>query len=240
MQVPLKITFRNVRKTPDIEALIGKQAAKLERVCNHIVSCRMAVEKPQQHQRTGNPFRVRIDVTVPPQHELVVIREASEGDLHERLPTVLRGAFGVMRRQVKKLAEKQRSQVKTHPERAVGGFVSLLLRREAYGFIRSLDGREIYFHENRRALGGGTGGKRASGQRPADRRQAWLPDRKVDRRERGCSGSHSESWGGTHGGPCITTVTHCAVNLILLQMNGSSAIEETCLRGQKRGGDTPL
>lgn len=148
MQVPLKITFRNVRKTPDIEALIGKQAAKLERVCNHIVSCRMAVEKPQQHQRTGNPFRVRIDVTVPPQHELVVIREASEGDLHERLPTVLRGAFGVMRRQVKKLAEKQRSQVKTHPERAVGGFVSLLLRREAYGFIRSLDGREIYFHEN--------------------------------------------------------------------------------------------
>ena len=148
MQVPLKITFRNVRKTPDIEALIGKQAAKLERVCNHIVSCRMAVEKPQQHQRTGNPFRVRIDVTVPPQHELVVIREASEGDLHQRLPTVLRGAFGVMRRQVKKLAEKQRSQIKTHPEQAVGGFVSLLLRREAYGFIRSLDGREIYFHEN--------------------------------------------------------------------------------------------
>jgi len=112
MRVPLKITFRNVRKTPDIEALIGKQTAKLERVCNHIISCRMAVEKPQVHQRTGNPFRVRIDVTVPPQHELVVIREASAGDLHERLPTVLRGAFGVMRRQVKKLTEKKRRQVK--------------------------------------------------------------------------------------------------------------------------------
>jgi cold shock CspA family protein len=108
----------------------------------------MAGEKPQQHQRTGNPFGTRIDVTVPPQHELVVIREASEGELHERLPTVLCGAFGVMRRQVKKLAQKQRSQVKTHPEQAVSGFVSLLLRREAYRFIRSLDGREIYFHKN--------------------------------------------------------------------------------------------
>jgi cold shock CspA family protein/ribosome-associated translation inhibitor RaiA len=148
MQVPLKITFRNVRKTPDIEALIDKQAAKLERVCNHLVSCHMAVEKPQEHQRNGNPFRVRIDVTVPPQHELVVIRDASEGDLHERLPTVLRGAFGVMRRQIKKLAEKQRKRVKTHPEQEVGGFVSLLLRKEAYGFIRSLDSREIYFHKN--------------------------------------------------------------------------------------------
>jgi ribosome-associated translation inhibitor RaiA len=72
MQVPLKVTFRNVRKTPDIETLIGKQTAKLERVCNHIVSCHMAVEKPQEPHRTGNPFRVRIDVTVPPQHELVV------------------------------------------------------------------------------------------------------------------------------------------------------------------------
>jgi hypothetical protein len=141
----------------------------------------MAGEKPQQHQRTGNPFGTRIDVTVPPQHELVVIREASEGELHERLPTVLCGAFGVMRRQVKKLAQKQRSQVKTHPEQAVGGFVSLLLRREAYRFIRSLDGREISQEQhasrriwplrdwNRCALGGRTGGKRASGQRLSDR-----------------------------------------------------------------------
>src|SRR5205814_8809506 len=76
MQVPLKITVRNVRNTPDIEALIGKQAAKLERVCNHIVSCRMAVEKQQQHQRTGNPSRVRMEVRAPPQPELLVIRQA--------------------------------------------------------------------------------------------------------------------------------------------------------------------
>jgi cold shock CspA family protein/ribosome-associated translation inhibitor RaiA len=153
MQVPLKVTFRNVRKTPDIDALIGKQTAKLERVCNDIVSCHMAIEKPQEQHRTGNPFRVRIDVTVPPQHELVVIREASEGELHERLPTILRGAFGIMRRQVKKLAEKQRKRVKTHPEPEVDGFVSLLVRKEAYGFITSLDRREIYFHKDNLPVG---------------------------------------------------------------------------------------
>jgi ribosome-associated translation inhibitor RaiA len=107
----LKVTFRNVRKTPEIEALISKQAAKLERVCINLVSCYLAVEKPQVHQQTGNPFRVRIDVTVPPQHELVVIRETSEGESHEQLRTILRGAFEVMRRQVKKVAEKQRNRV---------------------------------------------------------------------------------------------------------------------------------
>ncbi len=148
MQVPLKITFRNVRKTPDVEALIAKQAAKLERVCDHIIGCQVAVEKPQEHQREGNPFRVRIDVTVPPEHELVVTREASEGDLHDRLPTVLRAAFDAMRRQLQKLAEKQRKEVKTHPEQEVGGFVSRLFRQQGYGFIKGLDGREIYFHKN--------------------------------------------------------------------------------------------
>jgi cold shock CspA family protein/ribosome-associated translation inhibitor RaiA len=148
MQVPLNMTFRNVRKDPAIEDLIYKQAAKLERICDHIVSCRVAVEKPQEHQRSGNPFGVRIDVLVPPEHELVVVRDSSEGDLHEELSTVIRDGFAAMRRQVRKLVEKQRRDVKTHPEQEVGGFISRLFPQEGYGFIKSLNGREIYFHKN--------------------------------------------------------------------------------------------
>lgn len=148
MQVPLIMTFRNVRKTEDVEELILRQSAKLERFCDHIISCRVAVEKPQEHQRTGNPFRVRIDVTVPTEHEVVVTRESSKGDLHDQLPTVLRSAFEAMRRQLKKLVAKQRRDIKTHPEQEVGGFVVTLFREEGYGFIKSVDGREIYFHRN--------------------------------------------------------------------------------------------
>jgi cold shock CspA family protein/ribosome-associated translation inhibitor RaiA len=148
MQVPLNVTFRNVRKDAAIENLIQKQSAKLERVCDYIVSCRLAVEKPQEHQKSGNSFRVRIDVTVPPEHELVVIREAGEGDLHEQLPTVIRDAFGAMRRRLKKLVEKQRGDVKSHPAQEVGGLVVRLFREQGYGFIQSSNGQEIYFHKN--------------------------------------------------------------------------------------------
>src|ERR671911_2538325 len=148
MQVPLNVTFRNVGKSDAIEDLIQKQATKLERVCDHIVSCRIAVEKPQEHQRTGNPFRVRIDVTVPPEHELVVTRESSEGDLHEQLPTVIRDAFSAMRRQLRKLVEKQHGDVKNHPEQQAGGLVVRLFREQKYGFIKSPEGEEIYFHKN--------------------------------------------------------------------------------------------
>jgi cold shock CspA family protein/ribosome-associated translation inhibitor RaiA len=148
MQVPLQMSFRGVRKSTAIEDLIRDQAAKLERVCNHIVGCRIAIEKPQKHQNSGNPFRVRIDVTVPPEHELVVTREPSEGELHEQLPTVLRKAFGAMRRQLTKLVEKQHGDVKTHPAQEIGGLVGRLFREQGYGFIKSPDGEEIYFHKN--------------------------------------------------------------------------------------------
>ena len=148
MQVPLKMTFRNVPKSEPIEALIRRQAAKLERVCSHLVSCRISVEKPQAHQKSGNPFRVRVGVTVPPEHELVTVRNAGEGDLHERLPAVVRRAFDATQRQLQKLVERQRGKIKIHPQHEVAGFVIRLFRNEGYGFIKSLESREIYFHKN--------------------------------------------------------------------------------------------
>lgn len=66
MQVPLKITFRDVPKTEAIEALVREKAAKLERVCDAIISCQIAIERPHRHEKTGNPYRVRIAMTVPP------------------------------------------------------------------------------------------------------------------------------------------------------------------------------
>jgi cold shock CspA family protein/ribosome-associated translation inhibitor RaiA len=148
MQIPVTMTFRNVQRRAAIEELIHKQAAKLERVCDHIVSCRVAVEKPQEHQKSGNPFRVRIDVTVPPEHELVAVREAGEGDLHQQLATVIREAFGAMRRQLRKLVEKQHGDVKAHPAQEMSGMVVRLFRDQGYGFIKALDSQDIYFHKN--------------------------------------------------------------------------------------------
>lgn len=148
MQVPLTMTFRNVRKTAAIESLIRKQAAKLERVCPRIVSCRVAVETRQRHQRTGSPFRVRINVTIPPEHELTAVRDAGEGELHEQLSTVIRRGFEAARRQIKKLVEKQRGEVKSHPQQELSGVVIRLFPEQEYGFIKTLEGREIYFHKN--------------------------------------------------------------------------------------------
>jgi cold shock CspA family protein/ribosome-associated translation inhibitor RaiA len=148
MKVPLEIVFRGVEKTPYLEDLIRKKCAKLERLCDTIIRCRVGVESAQEHQQSGQPFRVRIDLTIPPGHELAATREESEGDIHNALPTVLRDAFDAIERQVKKRVEQQRGETKRHPEQETHAFVSKIFKDEGYGFIQALDGREIYFHRN--------------------------------------------------------------------------------------------
>jgi cold shock CspA family protein/ribosome-associated translation inhibitor RaiA len=149
MKVPLEIVFKGIEHSDEAEALIREEADKLEKVCHYMMSCRVAVEKRQQHQEVGNPYRVRIDMTVPPGHELVVKREPSKGDMHDPLNIVIKGAFASAARQLRKLVEQQRGDVKTHPEQQVMAVVHKLFPQEGYGFLRTVDTQdEIYFHRN--------------------------------------------------------------------------------------------
>jgi len=149
VKVPLEIAFKGIPHTDEMEALIREEADKLERVCHYLIGCRVAVEKRQQHQEIGNPYRVRIDITVPPGHELVVKREPSKGDMHDPLEIVIKHAFTAAARQLRKLVEQQRGEVKTHPDQQVTAVVHKLFPQEGYGFLRTVDTQEeIYFHRN--------------------------------------------------------------------------------------------
>jgi ribosome-associated translation inhibitor RaiA len=148
MQIPLEITYRGVEKTAAIEALIRRKVDKLERLCNYIISIRVTVESSQDHQRTGSPYRVRIYLSVPPGHELVVKREETEGHVHEELSTVVRTAFDAAERRLKELMERQRGKVKSHPEQERVAMVDKLFPQEGYGFLKTVEGRVLYFHRN--------------------------------------------------------------------------------------------
>ena len=143
----LEISFRDVEKNKAIEALIRKKAAKLEQVCADLISCRIAVERPQRHQRSGNPYRIRIDLSVPG-NEFVVTRKSSEGEMHDPLTKVLGVAFNAARRKLREYAKQQRGEVKTHPEQQTTALVVRLFPEEGYGFLKTPGGQEIYFHQN--------------------------------------------------------------------------------------------
>lgn len=132
-----------------VKGLILDKIDHLERVCDHISSCRVSVEEDQKHQRTGSPYRVRVVLTVPPRHELVARNESTEGDLHEEVTTVVTRVFDAAERQLKKLADKQRGRVKAHPEQEESvGVVKVVRAEEGFGFLETKTGGDVYFHEN--------------------------------------------------------------------------------------------
>ena len=110
MQLPIGISYRGVEKSDRLEELIHSKAARLDRFCDHISRCDVVVEQPNHAQHSGNPFRVRIDVTVPPGHELVADERQDAHEMHEPLSKVINDAFKAMERQLKTLVEKQRHE----------------------------------------------------------------------------------------------------------------------------------
>lgn len=146
MQSPLEIVYRNLDSSAALERLIHEQADKLEEVCDHITTGRVVLEKPHAHPKSGSYWRVNIDLHVPPGHEVVVKHDGGAGDLHEDLYQAVREAFETVRRRLRKLGQVQRGHVKQHPDQQLVGVIGKVF--DDYGFVQSVDGRDIYFHRN--------------------------------------------------------------------------------------------
>ncbi len=141
MQSSLQITMRDMPNSAALEDHIRQKVAKLENFYPHLMGCRVVVEVPHKHKNQGRKFDVRLDITVPG-GELVVNREA-DGDIY----VALRDAFDAARRQIEDYGHRQRGDKKTHPQ-VYHGRVTRLVTDEDYGFIETLDGRELYFHRD--------------------------------------------------------------------------------------------
>ena len=110
MELPIKITYRGVEKSDTIDAIVLDHAARLEKFCDHINRCDVAIEQTNHTHQKGNPHRCRIDVTVRPRHELVADEQQKDNGSHEPLKKVIHDAFKTMERQLRHLVEKQRRE----------------------------------------------------------------------------------------------------------------------------------
>lgn len=147
MQVPLEISYRGVDKTDALDALVNEKVAKLERFYNHLNSCHIAIEKIHDRPSSGSPYRVRIDMTIPG-HELVAESNPGEGNQYLAVDAVIRDAFDAASRQLKEFNERQKNRVKTHEMQDMIAIVTKIFRDEGYGFIKTFDDQEVYFHRN--------------------------------------------------------------------------------------------
>jgi cold shock CspA family protein/ribosome-associated translation inhibitor RaiA len=170
MKIPLQITFRNMAPSLAIESNVREKAAKLDELYPEIMSCRVIVEAPHRHHHKGKAYLTRIDLTVPgaelvvnrapkrlaaaklngddePEKDFAEVHEPSKHAAHEDLYVAIRDAFNAAGRKLQDHARRRRGKVKIH-EPAPTARIVKLFPIEDYGFLETLDGREVYFHKN--------------------------------------------------------------------------------------------
>ena len=111
MQLPVKISYRGLEKSDQIDNLVLDYAARLEKFCDHINRCDVAIEQTNHTHQKGNPYRCRIDVTVARGHELVADEKQMDNGPHAAaLTKVIHDAFKTMERRLRHLVQKQRRE----------------------------------------------------------------------------------------------------------------------------------
>ncbi len=103
MDVPVEIAFRHLDSSDAVEARIHEHIAKLKRVFDRLVSCRVTVELVQ---RTSRRFAVTVEANVPGKAYFVGNSSADEAHLHDDVYLALRDAFAAVQRQLQDHAEK--------------------------------------------------------------------------------------------------------------------------------------
>jgi cold shock CspA family protein/ribosome-associated translation inhibitor RaiA len=155
MDRPVEIVFHNLPSSPAVEAEIRERIAKLERRYDHLIGCRVAVEKLHRQHQTGNLYDVHIELKVPGT-ELAVTREPHRAKQRYARPDLhasLRDAFAAAERRLTDYKRQQRGEVKPREEFFVGQ-VSQLYPAEDHGFILTHEGTQLYFHRSSLMEGG--------------------------------------------------------------------------------------
>jgi len=148
MQTPLELNYHDVPRSQWSEELIRERSSRLERFSDQIVSCQVIVSQPHRHQHKGNAYRVSIEVRLPRNRRLAVTEEPTAVEQQSDLRSVIQNAFSAMERRLRSTGEPRRRDALTPGPEEARGLIVRLFEDQGYGFLRTPDGQERYFHRN--------------------------------------------------------------------------------------------
>lgn len=125
---------------------------KLEERYGRITACRIVVKGPGNRHQTGGLYDINIRMALPDGREVNVGRTPKQDERHSDLSFAINDAFKRARRRLQDNARRMEGMIKSHEGQPTGTVVRIDPAGE-FGFLRSNDGAEIYFHRNS-VLGG--------------------------------------------------------------------------------------
>jgi cold shock CspA family protein/ribosome-associated translation inhibitor RaiA len=146
MQIAPEIIFHDVDRSEWVETYIGERVQRLERFAEGITRCHVTLTQEVASHTKGNRYSVMVEVRLPPNHDLAAKKQKVVKDMQTQLPALINQAFGAIETQLKRTAQLRRAEVKTHDSEPRG--LVAKLSPEGFGFIRTFDNQEVYFHRN--------------------------------------------------------------------------------------------
>src|SRR5215217_6572163 len=154
LQVPLEIAFHNIESSTWAEEEIRARVAKLEKLYDRLVSCRVRVDQRANNTNGTIPPVVHIELGIPGRKDLVVSHEPDylqrkfqTPDLHN----AINEAFRIAEDRLAELKTKREGRTKEgfhDAENQFLGQVAELTPEEDFGFLMTKEGGLLYFHRN--------------------------------------------------------------------------------------------
>jgi ribosome-associated translation inhibitor RaiA/cold shock CspA family protein len=155
MQVPLEIAFHNIDSSSWAEDQIRARVAKLEKLYDRLVSCRVRVDQRNTNQTGTIPPVVHIELGIPGRKDLVVSHEPDHlqhkfqaPDLHNAINEAFRIAEDRLASFKDKLQRRSKDGLYSDAENQFLGQVAEITPAEDFGFLMTKEGGLLYFHRN--------------------------------------------------------------------------------------------
>jgi hypothetical protein len=115
MDIPLELAFHNMAPSAGLTDAVRRHMARLERLDDHIIGCRVVIEMPHKsHRLGGNTPDVHVLLRVPGR-EIIVSRELAHlGNRPANAYAVLADAFGAARARLMDYRRQRPGEVKSH------------------------------------------------------------------------------------------------------------------------------
>lgn len=112
--MPIEVTFRGMEPSEFVAARARESAEQLLAAAPEIVGCRVVIETPPAHHSHGQPFHVRVHLSVPGD-DIIVDRDPGRGpQAHDDVYVALADAFHVARRRLEELGRKRHEERRRH------------------------------------------------------------------------------------------------------------------------------
>jgi ribosome-associated translation inhibitor RaiA/cold shock CspA family protein len=154
LQIPPEIAFHNLESVPWAEDEIRARIAKLEKMYERLITCRVRVDQRNDNATHTIPPVVRIELGIPGRKDLVVSHEPDylqhkfqTPDLHNAINEAFRIAEEQLSEYKRQLQDRSKEPFHAVENQALGQVADIDPDGD-FGFILTATGSLLYFHRN--------------------------------------------------------------------------------------------